>query len=381
LEKGLFDHLHVEKWKSHSIRYVIAPKISKDRLYLKVYDVYQSEFQQLNPIFLTSSIEKDRPMLHKIADLLHHSLFQAAPIFQKKIVFSRQLDRETPTSFEEMRQRARQKTLGSWSSEIWECGFDGQNMKQLTNEKSYSISPLYIPTERKRRYNLLYVCYKQGQPKIYLKKAEEDTGRSIVKLSGNQLLPALSKDWNQIAYITDVSGKTDLFLQPFDYQIGGKDKPQQLYSYGMSLQSSPSFGPDGKMVAFVSDQSGTPRVYILHLAQFLESHSLPKVECISTLNRDNTAPSFSPDGKKIVYSSKTDGVRQLWLYDIEKKEEVQLTMGPENKENPCFATNGLHIVYNTTTPTTDLFILNLNNVQPVKISRSGKMNHYPSWEP
>jgi len=86
--------------------------------------------------------------------------------------------------------------------------------------------------------------------------------------------------------------------------------------------------------------------------------------------------------KKIAYSAKVDGVRQIWMYDIEKDEEIQLTTGPEHKENPSWAPNSFHLVYNTEgEDSCELYQLNLVQQSPVLISKGSGQKRFASWEP
>ena len=58
-------------------------------------------------------------------------------------------------------------------------------------------------------------------------------------------------------------------------------------------------------------------------------------------------PSFSPDGTKIVYSSKEDGgdYYDIWMMDANGNNPVQITDNSYNEEYPSFNSNGSWIVY------------------------------------
>ncbi len=76
-------------------------------------------------------------------------------------------------------------------------------------------------------------------------------------------MPVVNRQQNMIAFICDITGNPDLFIQPFDTQAGAYGKPRQIYAAPHATQGCPSFSPDGKQIAFVTDRGGTARTYIM----------------------------------------------------------------------------------------------------------------------
>lgn len=310
--------------------------------------------KKMDGIAITGDLEHDRRLIHRLSDAILKELLGVKGVADTRILYSCKPNNE-------------------YKAEIWECDWDGGNPKQVTQEHNYSIHPVYISG-----LNYLYVNYKNGQPKIYVSNLKNTTGKPLLDLKGNQLLPAISKQKDTLAFISDAAGRADLFIHKLDANGMLVGKPQQLYSYPGSTQASPTFSPDGGQIAFVSDKDGTPRIYIIPSQTSNNKRAKPIL--ISKQNRENTCPNWSPDGKKIAYSAKTNGVRQIWIYDFETEQELQLTTGPGNKENPCWAPDSLHLVFNSTDPgSSELFLVNLNQPEAVRITKGSGIKHYPTW--
>jgi TolB protein len=342
--------------------YAIYFSIKEKKIQCKVYNLLQEHSNLFPEIALSGSLNEDRVLLHKLSDAIHKLLFQTDGVASSKILFSFQ--KKTGTD--------------SWVSEITECDFDGANLRTITKENSYCVTPVNIPKGKGMTKNLfLYVSYKEGQPKIFIASKEQGSGKRVLDIRGNQLLPAISKQKDQLAFICDASGRTDLFIQPLEPETGKTGTPVQLFSYPRSTQASPTFSPDGKQIAFVSDKDGPARIYLIPTRA---TNKRPIAKMLTKKNRENTCPCWSSDGTKLAYSAKTKGVRQIWIYDFLTGEERQLTSGPGDKENPCFAENNLHIVFNSTDKTnSDLYIVNLNQPDAIKITTGPGKKHYPVW--
>jgi TolB protein len=103
---------------------------------------------------------------------------------------------------------------------------------------------------------------------------------------------------------------------------------------------------------------------------------------ISTRCRESTAPAWSYDGKKIAYSAKNSGDRQIWIYDIEQGTEQQLTSTPGNKESPTWAPDSTHIAFHAFSGSAcDLYLVNINQPIPVKITSGQGEKLFAQWEP
>lgn len=308
-------------------------------------------------VSLTGALDQDRRAIHQLSDSIQMELTGKRGIASRRILFS---------------ERVKEATKSEWHSTIWVSDWDGANAKRLTSTKGYCMSPGFLPFG-----GYFFVSSEQGQSKIYRGSFADSKIEPWIILRGNQVLPALSPDGSRIAYITDVAGRPDLFVQEILSLGKTLGVPRQLYSAPGATQASPTFSPDGKTIAFVSDKEGSPKIYLMELAA-----KYPHPKLITKKNRENSSPCWSADGSKLAYSARNSGSRQIWIYEFATNQEWQLTSGEGNKENPFWAPDSLHLVYNTETEdSSELFLIDLNRQEPLQISSGPGQKRFASWEP
>lgn len=354
-------------WKALSAFYVVKVKIQDKKLSARLFAANSETSKSINDLPLSGDLSKDRRQIHQLADTIHKALFGKDGIASTRIIYT-----------------VKSKEGSTWISEMWEADYDGANQRQLTRDSGYAITPAYVPP--KTGYNsgsFFFVSYKTGQPKIYYQALSPDaTPRRLTLMRGNQLMPAISRQRDKLAFICDITGNPDLFVQAFSPETGAVGKPYQIFSTHLATQGTPTFSPDGNQIAFVSNKDGSPRIYKMNVPPPGTSLNDIKATLITKRNKESSAPAWSPDGTKIAFCSLVQGVRQVWLYDLTTGEERQLTQGPGNKENPTWAPNSLHLIFNSSDAgACELYLINLNQSDAAKISRGPGEKRFPCWEP
>ncbi len=110
----------------------------------------------------------------------------------------------------------------------------------------------------------------------------------------------------------------DLYTLPID---GGEAK---AITTGMPFDSQPSYSPDGKMIAFVSDRDGAENLWV---AGADGSEARPLTKDKQSLF---ASPSWTPDGDYVLVSRQPQlpwGAFELWMYHVRGGSGVQVTKG------------------------------------------------------
>ncbi len=149
-----------------------------------------------------------------------------------------------------------------------------------------------------------------------------------------------SPDGKQIAFISNMSGRNNLWLVPSE---GGW--PVQL-TVSDQRQTAPAWSPDGKWIAYQSDYDGDEQWDI-----FLVSPKTGKVvNLTSTREIAEQNPTWSPDGRYLAYEvkPKTSAAYEIDVYDTLMREVKHITTGtPQDQSNsdPIWSKDGKYIVY------------------------------------
>lgn len=358
--------LDFAKLKNDGVLYLAKLKIKGNELIAKVISVNAQTANTIDHIFLTGELSKDRVKVHQLADSIHKLLFAKPGIATSRILYTVKKKIDRP------------KQEPKWISEVFISDYDGHNARQLTNDGSLTANPQFIPNSSQ----FLYVSYKIGQPKIYIGSLTEQKMVRACPLRANQVTPSISPDGTMLAFSSDVTGKADIFLQPLIRSGDAEAKPIQIFTAKATANASPVFSPDGKRIAFVSNKDGSPKIYIMKVPAPGTKLKDIKLDLISRRCRENSAPAWSPDGKKIAFCARNGNPeRQIWVYDLETKTERQLTQGSADKENPAWASNSLNLLFNAKdSQGTDLFLINLNQPDAVKITSGPGAKFFPAWE-
>ncbi|MDF2576659.1 MAG: Protein tolB [Chlamydiales bacterium] len=358
----------INPWRNQKVKYVIAPELADGKLSALIISVNDMYARKVGSVPVSGQLKDDRRQIHKLSDMVYKALFNSEGIATTRILYTVKVTDD--------------KDPKKWWAEVWEADYDGGNPRFITREHALVVTPVYLPPQAGLAGSCLYVSYRIGQPKIFITALKDGKGERFSTLRGNQLMPTVSPQRDKFAFICDANGNPDLYIQDFDPNRGLIGKPHLLFTARNAAQGSPTFSPDGQSMVFVSNKDGVPRLYLMQIPSSNRLVQPNSVKLITRKSRDNTSPAWSPDGKKIAYSAKSQGIRQIWLYDLETGQEQELTTGGENKENPTWAPNSVHIAFNTAMPqSSEIYITDIYGSKPVKITVGSGEKRFPCWEP
>ena len=160
--------------------------------------------------------------------------------------------------------------------------------------------------------------------------------RNVTNTSGvAERFPALSPDGKSIAYFSDESGEYQLHVR-----VLASDSVKKI-----SIDQKPSFyreltwSPDSNKIAF-SDKRLALRMVDL------ESGSASTVDTSVYSYQEEWSPAWSPDSRWLTYAKHLHNrVRTVFVYDVQGRRSRQITDGLTHTELPCFDANGKYLYF------------------------------------
>ena len=168
---------------------------------------------------------------------------------------------------------------------------------------------------------------------IFNLPVEKGVTKNIVRTPGaHERSTTWSPDGKHIAYISDATGETELYMQPAE---GGE--AVQLTKNNDTYIRNFEWSPDSKSIVYTDRKN---RINLLNVAtkQVTEVLRDPKKEPYEV--------TFSPDSKWLAYTRMADNEYDIiYLYRIDDKKEFQVTDRWYDSGSPTFSTDGKYLVF------------------------------------
>ncbi|MDD2844675.1 MAG: Tol-Pal system beta propeller repeat protein TolB [Rhodoferax sp.] len=213
--------------------------------------------------------------------------------------------------------------------QLWVADADGENAQSALASPEPIISPAWSPDGNQ----LAYVSFESRKPVVYVHNVGTGKRRLIANFKGSNSAPTWSPDGSTLALTLSRDGGSQLFLLAAS---GGE--PRRLIQ-SPSIDTEPVYSPDGQHIYFVSDRGGSPQIYRV-------SARGQGVERITFTGTYNISPAISQDGKWLAYISRVGGAYKLHLMNL-SDGTVSLITDSAADESPSFSPNGKMLVYAT----------------------------------
>ena len=210
-------------------------------------------------------------------------------------------------------------------------------MNGTDEQVTYNFYTNYGASWNQEKDQIIYTSHTDYGTVINLQKIDPLVFKAheIFSQSGTASSPIWGPDGAiyMTLHVSDQNSDIFKFALSGDEKDGYTLKKVKAMTYIPSIETEPSISPDGKFMAFVSDQTSEPQVYLLDL-------TTQKSTRLTRKGGYNVSPVWAPNGRYLAYRSIRGGVSSLYRIDVESKKERQLTSQGIFAEEPTWSPDG-----------------------------------------
>ena len=284
-----------------------------------------------------------RLQAHRIADDVYEKLTGTRGIFSTRIAYVKE-DRAN-----------RNYTLAVADA-------DGENEIVATRGREPIISPAWSPDGSK----VAYVSMEDRKPVVYLQDLMTGRRNVISNVKGNNSAPSWAPDGRTLAVALSKDGNTEI------YTVNSDGTGHRRLTNSASIDTEPQFSADGQTIYFTSDRSGGPQIYKMSVAGGNPTR-------VTFNGNYNISPRVSSDGKTLAWISQRGGGFSLYAMDLASGQELRLADGATE---PSFSPNGKYIMYaNKGGGRASLAVVSTDGRVKQRLTTNAGNIREPSWGP
>jgi len=296
-------------WTSRSTEALVIGSINplpdgRFDIRFRLFDVAKQS--QLAMTSYVVSATQMRATAHKISDEIYEKLLGEKGIFSTRIAYV-------------LKRGSR--------FELQVADADGFNPQTVLSSLEPIRSPKWSPNGSK----LAYVSFESQKSTVIVQDLVSGQRTTVSNFRGDNYAPNWSPDGSKLVVALSKDSVSQIYVVP---STGGT---ATRVTESNSIDTNATFTTDGKDIIFVSDRSGGPQLYSVPAAG-------GAVKRLTFEGNYNVNPRMSPDGKYVAFVSREAGKLRIATLELATGQINVLTDGPLD-DSPSFSPNGRTILY------------------------------------
>jgi len=337
------------RWKTAKQDYLVVGRVLE-----KSPGVYEIQFQLLDVLKQKQLLGRSMPTkkrnlrsrAHQISDFIYEQITGTPGAFNTRIAYVRA-----------QKNAARKYVLQVSDTD----GFNAQNVLE-------SDEPIMSPSWSPDGKSLAYVSFEKKRAEIFIQHLATARRSKVAGFRGLNSAPSWSPDGKFLALVLSKDGSPDI------YTLNTATKRLKRLTSHRAIDTEPVWSADGKSIIFTSDRAGSPQIYEVGV-------NGGKPKRLTFEGRYNSAASLSPDGKFIVIVHAEQGQYRIAQFERATGNLTVLTDSSLD-ESPSFSPNGKMVLYASTRGSNGfLFAVSIDGRAKHKLSDQAGDIREPVWGP
>jgi len=343
------NQVNYDHWRNAGQDYLVVGRVLEESP-----GVYRIEFQLLDVLKRKQLLGRSmaakkrnlRSSAHQISDFIYEQITGTRGAFDTRIAYVRA-----------QKNAARAYVLQVADSD----GFNPQNVLE-------SDEPIMSPSWSPDGNYLAYVSFENRFPEIYIQHLATARRSKIAAFKGVNSAPSWSPDGKFLALVLSKDGSPDIYIMDT-----ASRRLRQLTTH-RAIDTEPVWTRDGRSIIFTSDRSGTPQLYQVDV-----DGGRPRR--LTFEGNYNSAPSLSPDGRYLAMVHALRGEYKIAQLELETGTLTILTDSSLD-ESPSFSPNGKMVLYASTQGSSGiLYAVSIDGRAKHKLSDQAGDIREPVWGP
>ena len=241
--------------------------------------------------------------------------------------------------------------------EVYLLGADGTTAVNLTNNPGFDGYPAWSPDGQ----TIAFSSDGSGSSQVYLMNADGSGQTQLT--SGGGIHPAWSPDGSRIAF----SANEQIHVMNSDGSA--------ITRLTTTAGNTPAWSPDGTRIAFMGGGDFETDIFVMNADG-------SDVARLTTVPGIDANPDWSPDGTKIAFNSDRSGERHIHIMNPDGTGVTQLTFGNHSDIAPAWSPEGSKIAFHSSrNGNARLYMMNPDGTDQVPLTPNSYNAANPAWRP